>query len=54
MITVDVCDPKVIEGITKFILYTVKGSDNRGEFEVFIIIYLYKNRLIGDSMTFRP
>ncbi|CAD8144880.1 unnamed protein product [Paramecium pentaurelia] len=33
-ITLQVCDPKVISGINKYVVYTVKGMDKNGQFDV--------------------
>lgn len=30
----DVCDPVVKDGVQKYILYTIRGADRKGNFEV--------------------
>ncbi|CAD8144958.1 unnamed protein product [Paramecium octaurelia] len=33
-ITLQVCDPKIISGINKYIVYTIKGMDKNGQFDI--------------------
>jgi sorting nexin-1/2 len=33
-VVVEVSDPKVVDGISKYILYKVKGVDRHGDFDV--------------------
>ncbi|CAD8056925.1 unnamed protein product [Paramecium sonneborni] len=33
-ITLQVCDPKIIAGLNKFIVYTIKGMDKNGQFDI--------------------
>jgi hypothetical protein len=35
-VVVEVTDPKVVDGIQKYILYKVKGVDKHGEIDVYI------------------